>query len=321
MSGVFLCGRFELTLKRPLVMGIVNLTPDSFSDGGRYDQADAAIAHACTLKDAGADILDIGGESTRPGAAPVSVAEEKRRILPVLEALRDAGVPISIDTCKPAVMRAALAAGADMINDVCGFRQPEAIAAVAASRCGLCAMHMQGEPRTMQHAPAYQDVVAEVADFLAARARALRAAGVDARRIVLDPGLGFGKTAAQNYTLVRELAMLRIGIDAPSPPTPLPQAGEGSRAVLLPSPVNGRGAGGEGTAFYPLLLGLSRKSMIGHITGKPVDERLPGSLAGMLAGVARGASIVRVHDVAATVDALAVWRAVATGIHSNQTTS
>jgi len=289
MADFFLCGRFALTLKRPLVMGIVNLTPDSFSDGGRYDQVDAAITHARTLKDAGADILDIGGESTRPGAASVSTEEEKRRVLPVLEALRDAGVPVSIDTCKPEVMRAALAGGADMINDVCGFGTPDAIAAVAASNCGLCAMHMQGEPRTMQHAPAYRDVVAEVAEFLAARARSLRAAGVDARRIVLDPGLGFGKTVAQNYTLVRELAALQTLTASPS-------------------------------GAYPFLLGLSRKSMIGHITGKPVDERLPGSIAGALAGVVRGAAIVRVHDVAATVDALNVWRAVETGIHSNETT-
>jgi len=290
MSGVFLCGRFELALERALVMGIVNLTPDSFSDGGRYDQLDAAITHARTLIAEGADILDLGGESTRPGAAPVSIEEEKRRVLPVLEALRDAGVPVSIDTCKPEVMRAALDAGADMINDVCGFRTPDAIAAVAASsNCGLCTMHMQGEPRTMQHAPAYRDVVSEVAEFLSTRARSLCAAGADARRIVLDPGLGFGKTVAQNYTLVRELATLQTLTASPS-------------------------------GAYPFLLGLSRKSMIGHVTDKPVDQRLPGSLAGMLAGVARGASIVRVHDVAATVDALAVWRAVDDGLTPNDIT-
>jgi len=280
MNRVFLCGRFEFTLKRPLVMGIVNLTPDSFSDGGRYVQVDAAVAHARTLIADGADILDIGGESTRPGAAPVSVEEELRRVLPVLEALREAGVAMSIDTCKPAVMRAVLDAGADMVNDVCGFRDPEAIAAVADSTCGLCAMHMQGEPRTMQHAPTYQNVVAEVAEFLADRAQALRDAGVDARRIVLDPGLGFGKTLEHNTTLLRDLAALWVGVGA----------------------------------CYPLLIGVSRKSMIGYLTGKPVDERLPGSLAAMLAAVARGAAMVRVHDVAATTDALAVWRAVESGV-------
>jgi len=281
MNDVLLCGRFELSLKRPLIMGIVNLTPDSFSDGGRYEQVDAAITHACALQDAGADILDIGGESTRPGARQVSAEEELRRVLPVLEALRDVGVPISVDTCKPAVMRAVLDAGADMVNDICGFRSDAAVAAVAASNCGLCAMHMQGEPRTMQDAPTYQNVVSEVADFLAARARALRAAGVERGRIVLDPGIGFGKTVAQNLTLLRDLATLRAL-----------------------------------TEHYPLLIGVSRKSMVGHITGKPVDQRLPGSLAAMLAGVARGASIVRVHDVAATVDALAVWRAIQTNISS-----
>jgi len=302
MSGVFLCGRFELALKRPLVMGIVNLTPDSFSDGGRYAHVDAAIAHARALIAEGADILDLGGESTRPGAAPVSVAEEARRVLPVLEALRDAGVPISVDTCKPAVMRAALAAGADMVNDVCGFRSAAAIAAVAASNCGLCAMHMQGEPRTMQQAPVYQNVVSDVAEFLAARARALRAAGVAARRIVLDPGLGFGKTVAQNYTLVRELAALRMAMDdAAALPTALPHD-------------SNKQAEGAPTC-YPLLFGASRKSMIGHVTGESVEQRLPGSLAAMLAGVARGAAIVRVHDVAASVAALAVWRAVDAGPH------
>jgi len=281
MNDVLLCGRFELTLKRPLVMGIVNLTPDSFSDGGRYNQLDAAVHHARQLVAEGADILDIGGESTRPGATGVCVEAELQRVLPVLDALRDAGVPVSVDTCKPAVMRAVLAAGADMVNDICGFRSAEAIDAVATSNCGVCAMHMQGEPRTMQDAPTYENVVTDVADFLADRARALRAAGVARGRIVLDPGVGFGKTVAQNLTLLRELAALQA----------------------LTS---------DSSGAYPLLIGVSRKSMIGHLTGKPVDERLPGSLAGVLAGVARGASIVRVHDVAATVDALAVWRAIET---------
>jgi len=281
MDGRFLCGRFKLSLERPLVMGIVNITPDSFSDGGRYDAPDAAVAHARALLADGADILDLGAESTRPGAQPVSVQDELRRLLPVLEVLRDCGVPLSVDTFKPAVMQAVLDAGADMINDVYGFRQPGAIEAVAQSRCGLCVMHMQGEPGTMQNAPGYDDVVAEVGGFLAERVAQLRGAGVDARRIVLDPGLGFGKTPDQNYQLLRELAALQVSQD------PL-----------------------------PVLVGLSRKSMIGHATGKPVEGRLAGSIAGALAGVARGAAIVRVHDVAETVDALAVWRAAQFGMVS-----
>lgn len=287
MSGVLLCGRFELALDRPLVMGIVNVTPDSFSDGGRHDDPDAAIAHALALVADGADILDLGGESTRPGAAPVPAAEELRRLLPVIEGLRDCGAPLSIDTFKPAVMAAVLDAGADMINDVHGFRQPGAVQAVAGSRCGLCAMHMQGEPGTMQDAPAYRDVVAEVRGFLAQRARSLREAGADPRRIVLDPGLGFGKTPDQNYLLLRELAALA------EPDT------------QQDSP--------ESQHRYPVLLGLSRKSMIGHATGRPVGQRLAGSIAGALAGVARGAAIVRVHDVAETSDALKVWRAAQLG--------
>jgi len=274
MSRKFLCGRFEFNLERPLVMGIVNITPDSFSDGGRHHAPDAAIAHALALVADGADILDLGAESTRPGAAPVPTSEERRRLLPVIEGLRDCGVPLSIDTFKPPVMAAALEAGADMINDVYGFRLAGAIQAVANSRCGVCVMHMQGEPGTMQDAPRYDDVVAEVGDFLLERAARLRDAGVDSHRIVLDPGLGFGKTPDQNYQLLRELS-----------------------ALQRPSQI------------FPVLLGLSRKSMIGHVTGRPVDQRLAGSLAGALAGVMRGAAIVRVHDVAETVDALKVWRA------------
>jgi dihydropteroate synthase len=225
----------------------------------------------------GAQIIDLGGESTRPGAEEVPAAVELQRLLPVIEALRDCGVPISVDTSKAEVMRAVLDAGADMINDVYGFRQPGTIEAVAGTRCGVCVMHMKGEPRTMQAAPEYTDLIGEISVFLGSRAQKLRAAWVDPKRIVLDPGFGFGKTAEQNYQLLRRLASLRV-------------------------------------SSYPLLVGLSRKSMIGHAIGKPVGNRLAGSLAGALACVARGASIVRVHDVAATVDALKVWQAVELGV-------
>jgi dihydropteroate synthase len=276
MANTFLCGRYEFDLERPLVMGIVNVTPDSFSDGGEHDNADAAIAHARRLVEEGAHILDIGGESTRPGAAPVSEEDELARVLPLVEALRGCGVPLSIDTFKPGVMRGVLDAGADMINDIYGFRQPGAIEAVAGSRCGLCVMHMKGDPRTMQEKPEYSDLLGEIGLFLGSRAQKLRAAWVDPRRIVLDPGFGFGKTPDQNYQLVRRLGSLRV-------------------------------------SSYPLLVGVSRKSMIGHATGREVRSRLPGSIAAALACVARGAAIVRVHDVAATVDALKVWHAVEQG--------
>ncbi|MDQ2138265.1 dihydropteroate synthase [Alcaligenaceae bacterium A4P071] len=276
MANNFLCGRFEFDLERPLVMGIVNVTPDSFSDGGQHDDPDHAIQHAKRLIADGAHILDIGGESTRPGAPAVSMQDELARVLPIVEGLRDCGVPLSIDTFKPDVMRAVLDAGADMINDIYGFRQPGAIEAVAGSKCGLCVMHMKGEPRTMQDAPEYTDLLGEIGVFLGARAQRLRAAWVDPRRIVLDPGFGFGKTVDQNYQLLRRLSNLRV-------------------------------------SSYPILVGLSRKSMIGNVTGREVGDRLAGSLAGALACVARGASIVRVHDVAETVDALKVWQAVEIG--------
>lgn len=276
MANNFLCGRFEFELERPLVMGIVNVTPDSFSDGGQHNDPDHAIQHAKRLIADGAHILDIGGESTRPGAPAVSMEDELARVLPIVEGLRDCGVPLSIDTFKPEVMRAVLDAGADMINDIYGFRQPGAIEAVAGSKCGLCVMHMKGEPRTMQDAPEYTDLLGEIGVFLGARAQRLRAAWVDPRRIVLDPGFGFGKTVDQNYQLLRRLSNLRV-------------------------------------SSYPVLVGLSRKSMIGNVTGREVGDRLAGSLAGALACVARGASIVRVHDVAETVDALKVWQAVEIG--------
>jgi len=266
------CGRFRLSLTRPLLMGVVNVTPDSFSDGGRYANFDAALAHARQLLDEGADILDIGGESTRPGAAEVSVDEELARTIPLIESLRDCGKPVSIDTSKPEVMRAALAAGASIVNDVRAFAEPGAVQAVADSDCGVVSMHMQGAPHTMQVAPHYNDVVAEVGGFLAARRDALLAAGVVRERIALDPGFGFGKTLAHNLALLRRL-------------TELAALGQ------------------------PLLVGLSRKSMLGAITGKPVTQRRAASVAAALLAVQRGASIVRVHDVAATRDALAVWHA------------
>lgn len=280
MVDTLLCGRFELALKRPLVMGIVNATPDSFSDGGQHDAPEQAIAHAWQLLEEGADILDIGGESTRPGAQPVSVEDELARVLPVVRALQGAGVPLSVDTCKPEVMRRVLDAGADMINDIAGFSTPEAVAAVADSRCGLCVMHMQGEPRTMQQSPVYQDVAGDIAAFLALRVAALEAAGVARQRLCLDPGFGFGKTADQNYELLKRLPELLA-------------------------------------AGLPLLIGLSRKTMIGAATGRPVAQRMAGSLAGALACVARGAKIIRVHDVAATCDALKVWQAAEQGYISN----
>jgi len=275
---VLSCGRFQLTLDRPLVMGIVNATPDSFTNDmsakhGTFSH-NATIARALDLLAQGADLLDIGGESTRPGAQPVDAAEEWRRIGPVLAALRDCGKPLSVDTFKPEIMRKALNAGADMINDIYGLRQPGALEAVAASSCALCVMHMQGEPRTMQQQPQYDDVSAQVAEFLRARVDALRAAGVREARIVLDPGFGFGKTAWHNYTILNQLEQItNLG--------------------------------------RPVLAGVSRKSMIGAVIGRPTSERLSGSLAAALAAVARGARILRVHDVAATCDALAVWHAVA----------
>ncbi len=281
-QSTFICGRFELTLKRPLVMGIVNVTPDSFSDGSVHFSTDAATDHALKLIEEGADILDIGGESTRPGADPVSEEEELARIVPVLERLRDCGKPLSVDTFKPAVMRAALDAGADLINDIYALRMPGALEVVAAHpNCGICLMHMQGEPKTMQQAPVYNNVTEDVYHFLAERKSAVVNAGVEAARICLDPGYGFGKTVQQNFQLLREQDRLS-GLHS------------------------------------PLLIGLSRKSMIGAITGRVPQERVAGSLAAALAAVSRGAAILRVHDVAQTTDALNVWAAIEQGeIHGS----
>ncbi|WP_156440568.1 dihydropteroate synthase [Burkholderia sp. MSMB1072] len=281
ISAPLRCGRFELTFERPLVMGILNATPDSFSDGGRFFARDDALRQAERMIADGADLLDIGGESTRPGAPPVPLDDELARVIPLVEALRPLNVPLSIDTYKPTVMRAALAAGADLINDIWGFRQPGAIDAVRDGNSGLCAMHMLGEPQTMQVGePDYGDVVTDVRDFLAARAQALRDAGVAAERICVDPGFGFGKAVVDdNYALLAAL-----------PDT-------------APARPDGR--------TYPILAGMSRKSMLGAVIGgKPPMERVAASVAAAVCAVERGAAIVRVHDVAATVDALKVWNAV-----------
>jgi len=260
-------------------MGVLNLTPDSFHAASRHAHVDAAIAHARALIEEGADLLDVGAESTRPGAQPVSDEQEWARLAPVLEALRDLPVPLSVDTRRAATMRRALDAGADMINDVGGFADPAAVAAVASSSAALCVMHMAGEPATMQRAPHYRNVVEEVGGWLGARVRDLRAAGIEADRLVLDPGIGFGKQRAHNLALLRDL-----------------------RSV---------GARASGDHRLPMLVGLSRKSLIGELTGRSVEQRLAGSLGGALAAAARGAAILRVHDVAATRDALAVWSAIA----------
>jgi len=256
----------------PRIMGIVNVTPDSFSDGGENLDPAAARATAQRLIQEGADILDIGGESTRPGAADVSVAEELSRVLPLLVAMRDTGVPISVDTSKPEVMHAVLAEGASIINDVRALQAPGALGVVARSDCGIVLMHMQGSPRTMQAKPHYDDVVREVAAFLQVRRDDLLAAGVKPTRIALDPGFGFGKTLAHNLALLADLG----------------------RFVSL---------------GQPLLVGLSRKSMLGQLTDRPVDHRVHSSVAAALLAVERGATIVRVHDVAATRDALRVLTA------------
>ena len=267
------CGRFQLALDRPLIMGIVNLTPDSFSGDGLASDTAKAVAHARKQIDAGADLLDIGAESTRPGAIPTALEEELGRLLPVLDALADCGVPISVDTYKPEVMRAALAHGAAMINDICALRRPGALEIVAASDCAVCLMHMQGEPLTMQQHPVYADVVGEVRDFLAARVAAAMAAGIGRERLVLDPGFGFGKTLEHNLALL---------------------------ARLDETGCNG----------LPILAGMSRKTMLGAITGRPVNERVPVGIAAHLVAAQKGARILRVHDVAATRDALSVWQAV-----------
>jgi dihydropteroate synthase len=266
-------GRFSLTLERPLIMGVVNVTPDSFSDGGRFFGTQQALEHARVLIEEGADILDIGGESSRPGAEPVGLDEELRRVMPVLEQLAQMPVPVSVDTCKPEVMRRAIAAGAAMVNDINALREPGALEAVAQGQAAVCLMHMQGAPRSMQRNPQYEDVVAEVTAFLAQRVEAAQQAGIARERIVIDPGFGFGKSTGHNLELLQGLSTI---------------AGLGQ----------------------PVLVGLSRKSLFGKITGKPVADRISASVAAALLAVERGAALVRVHDVAATRDALLVLNAI-----------
>jgi dihydropteroate synthase len=268
-------GRHAIDLSTPHVVGIVNVTADSFYDGGRVDSG-AAIAHARRLIEEGATIVDVGGESTRPNATPVDEDVELDRVLPIVGTLARDGVCVSVDTMKPAVMRAAIAAGASMINDVRALQAEGALEVAAASDVAVCLVHMQGEPRTMQQAPAYRDVVAEVRAFLGRRAQACIDAGIAADRIVVDPGFGFGKSLAHNLDLLRHV-------------------------------------GDFGALGFPVLVGLSRKSMIGALTTRAIDDRQAGSIAAALLAASRGARLLRVHDVRGTVDALAVWQAVEQG--------
>ncbi len=273
-SNQFNCGKYQLDLAHPHVMGIVNVTPDSFSDGGRYASTEKAVAHARQLVADGAHILDIGGESTRPNATPVGLEEELDRVIPVIERLSlEVDVPLSIDTYKPQVMRAAVQAGAAIINDIRGLQEPEAVQAAAEGDAGICIMHMQGTPQTMQQNPQYENVVQEVKGFLQERLEACLAQGIAAERVVLDPGFGFGKRTVHNLALLNGLPdILALG--------------------------------------RPLLVGLSRKSVLGQIVGSDVDQRLHASLAASVISVMKGGRIVRVHDVKATVDALKVVDAV-----------
>jgi len=273
MTQNFHCGRYVLNADRPLIMGIVNLTDDSFSGDGLHGNADLAIAQGLRQIEEGAHILDLGAESSRPGALPIPAQQEIDRLLPVIEALRNCGTPLSIDTIKPEVMRIALNAGADMINDINAMRAPGALELVAASRAGICMMHMQGDPGTMQNDPHYDDIVAEVASFLGERVAAAEAAGIALNRIAVDPGFGFGKSLEHNLELLRRLD-----------------------EMVVPG--------------LPLLVGLSRKSMLGLLTGRAAPDRVSAGIAAHVLAVERGARIVRVHDVAATRDAMAVLQAV-----------
>lgn len=273
MSQPFYCGRYVLDVSVPRIMGIVNLTDDSFSGDALGRDHRAAIAHGLQLAEEGAHILDLGAESSRPGAAPVSAQQEIDRLLPVIDGLRDCGVPLSVDTLKPEVMQAVLDAGADLINDIQAMQAPGAIEVVAASKAGVCLMHMQGCPGTMQADPHYADVVGEVASFLAERVASVEAAGIALNRICIDPGFGFGKSLEHNLDLLRHLD-----------------------EFVAPG--------------LPVLVGMSRKSMLGRITGRAVDDRLVAGVAAHLIAVQRGARIVRVHDVAAMRDAIAVLSAV-----------
>lgn len=266
----WVCGNRVLDLSKPLIMGIVNVTPDSFSDGGQHNSASAAVAHAMKLVADGADILDIGGESTRPGAQDVSVNEELDRVLPVVEKLAQTGAVISVDTSKPEVMKQAVKAGAHIINDIRALQLPGAIEVAADSNAGICLMHMQGAPRTMQQAPHYENLLSEVESFLLERARRCEAVGIARDRLCLDYGFGFGKTVEQNFSLLANTGYF----------------------CRLP---------------YPILVGVSRKSSLGAVTGRDVNGRMVASVAAALYAVQEGAHILRVHDVAATRDAITIW--------------
>ena len=273
-SRVVSCGNTALDVSRPVIMGVLNVTPDSFSDGGRFLSADDALERALRMHAEGADIIDIGGESTRPGAGEVPWEQELERVVPVIEAIRGrVDALISVDTSKPRVMREAVAAGAQLINDVCALRSPDALEAAGELGVGLCLMHMPGTPRTMQANPTYHNVVLEVRDFLEQRVAACVAAGIPRDSLIVDPGFGFGKTLKHNLDLLR-------------------------------------GLHGLGELGLPVLAGLSRKSFVGKITGSDIDNRAFGSVAFALCAVREGASIVRVHDVKATADAIKVWQAV-----------
>lgn len=281
------CGSRQLRLSEPRVMGILNVTPDSFSDGGRFTNHEAGAGSASTridigrvkaaaleMLECGVDILDVGGESTRPGAESVTESEELKRVMPVIEVLMDLDTIVSVDTRKAAVARAALAAGVHLINDVTALDDPAMVQAIASSQVGVCLMHMQGRPATMQQAPHYDDIVRTICRFLGERVELCRSAGIDTRRLCIDPGFGFGKRLEHNVQLLRDLESIRV-------------------------------------ADLPILVGLSRKRMIGDLTGRAPDQRITGSVAAALLAVQRGADIVRVHDVAATVDALKILRALA----------
>lgn len=273
----FQCGRYRFELEgekyRPLVMGILNVTPDSFSDGGRFLSLSSALTRAEEMIAEGVDIIDIGAESSRPGSEPVSLQEELDRVMPVVEALKDCGKPLSIDTYKPGVMSAALRENADMINDISGFQSEASLEAVIGHSCGLCVMHMQGEPKTMQDNPHYDNVTEEVVAFLHKQVLKMTNAGVGANRICVDPGFGFGKTLEDNLVLLKNISFIQQNLE------------------------------------LPVLAGLSRKSVVAALTGKPVEKRLAGNLAIALAAIEHGAAIVRVHEVGETVDALKVWLA------------
>jgi dihydropteroate synthase len=275
MNNYFDCGRYRLPMQgtefKPLVMGILNATPDSFSDGGQFQYLDAAISHAEQMIAAGVDIIDIGGESSRPGAQVLPLDEELKRVLPVVFALRDCGVPLSVDTYKPEVMREVIAAGADMINDIQGFRSQASLDAVAQSEVGICIMHMQNTPADMQAHPEYVDVCAEVSDYLGSQLQRALESGIHKNRICIDPGFGFGKKLDHNVALAKDISAMQARLG------------------------------------FPVLAGFSRKSMLGAITERVVEQRMPASIGAAIAAVANGAKIVRVHDVAETVDALKVW--------------